>query len=408
MTAEHSLRPLPEGTDTEIAIVGGGLSGTLAATLLGRSGYRVTLIDRHPVFPREFRVEKIAGDQIEKLRRIGLLDSLSTAAAAFDEIVNVRKGRVLDRTRARHYGIFYDDLVAAMRAELPKTVRFVAGRVSAVEAGPERQRVSIIGQPDVTARLLVLATGMGDILRRDVGIERRFVHQRQSLTFGFNVRPAGASAFKHSALTYYGERVSDGIDYLNFFPAGGVTRANLFVFREHTDPWVKALRDRPRETLVETLPGLLKTFGDFEVIDRVSSWLTDIAVAENCKRDGVVLIGDAYQTSCPAAGTGVSRLLTDVERLCMVHVPQWMASPGMAAAKIATFYDDPVKLAMDERGLELANFRRSLTIDTDLRWCARRQVHFSRRRILHEIDKFSPSFAARLRGLKQPRAEAVT
>ncbi|TIS16685.1 MAG: FAD-dependent monooxygenase, partial [Mesorhizobium sp.] len=94
----------------------------------------------------------------------------------------------------------------------------------------------------------------------------------------------------------------------------------------HTDPWVKALRDRPRETLIETLPGLLKTFGDFEVIDRVSSWLTDITVAENCKRDGVVLIGDAYQTSCPAAGTGVSRLLTDVERLCMVHVPQWMAS----------------------------------------------------------------------------------
>ncbi|WP_292462533.1 hypothetical protein, partial [Mesorhizobium sp.] len=28
MTAEHSLRPLPEGTDTEIAVVGGGLSGT--------------------------------------------------------------------------------------------------------------------------------------------------------------------------------------------------------------------------------------------------------------------------------------------------------------------------------------------------------------------------------------------
>ncbi|RWD54662.1 MAG: FAD-dependent monooxygenase, partial [Mesorhizobium sp.] len=42
MTAEQSLRPLPAGTDTEIAIVGGGLSGTLAATLLGRSGYHVT------------------------------------------------------------------------------------------------------------------------------------------------------------------------------------------------------------------------------------------------------------------------------------------------------------------------------------------------------------------------------
>ena len=43
MTAEHSLRPLPVGIDTEIAIVGGGLSGTLAATLLGRSGYQYSI-----------------------------------------------------------------------------------------------------------------------------------------------------------------------------------------------------------------------------------------------------------------------------------------------------------------------------------------------------------------------------
>ena len=45
----------------------------------------------------------------------------------------------------------------------------------------------------------------------------------------------------------------------------------------------------------------------------------------------------------------------------------------MAAAKIATFYDDPAKQAVDAHGLHMAEFRRSLTIDTDLRWRARRQ-----------------------------------
>jgi 2-polyprenyl-6-methoxyphenol hydroxylase-like FAD-dependent oxidoreductase len=244
---------------------------------------------------------------------------------------------------------------------------------------------------------------MGDVLRRDLDIERRFVHQKQSLTFGFNLRPVGASTFKYPALTYYGERLSDGIDYLNLFPAADVTRANLFVFRDHRDPWVKAMRESPKKTLVETLPGLTRVFGDFEVFDRVDSWLTDIMVADRCRRDGVVLIGDAYQTSCPAAGTGVSRLLTDVERLCLAYVPQWLASPGMAAAKIAAFYDDAEKQAMDMHGLQLADFRRSLTIDTGLRWQARRQLHFGRRRIMHGIDSLAPSFATRLRGLTKPQ-----
>ncbi len=408
MTAGHSPRPLPAGLDTEIVIVGGGLSGTLAAILLGRRGYHVTLIDRHEIVPREFRVEKIAGDQIDKMRRIGLLESLSAKASPFSEIINLRKGRLLDRTRELHYGIFYDDLVGTMRAELPKTVQFIAGRVGALEANRDRQRVSIVGQGDITAQLLVLATGMGDILRRDLGIDRRFVHRRQSMTFGFNLKPVGASSFAHQALTYYGEGTSDGIDYLSLFPAGGTTRANLFVFREPDDPFVKAVRERPRDALVRNLPGLVETFGDFEVTDRVSSWLTDITVAENCKRDGAVLIGDAYQTSCPAAGTGVSRLLTDIERLCMFHVPQWMGSPGIGAEKIAAFYNDPVKQAMDAYGLQQADFRRSLTIDSGLRWQARRQVHFSKRRILNEIDRISPNLAAVLRRLKRSGAEAAT
>jgi hypothetical protein len=77
----------------------------------------------------------------------------------------------------------------------------------------------------------------------------------------------------------------------------------------------------------------------------------------------------------------------------------------MADAKIAQLYDDAAKQEMDRHGIQLADFRRSLTIDTDLQWRARRQLHFSRRRILHEVNKVSPAFAAKLRGLGRPRVE---
>ena len=40
-------------------------------------------------------------------------------------------------------------------------------------------------------------------------------------------------------------------------------------------------------------------------------------------------------------------MFTDVERLCNVHIPNWLASDGMDSEKIAEFYDDPVKTACD-------------------------------------------------------------
>jgi len=78
----------------------------------------------------------------------------------------------------------------------------------------------------------------------------------------------------------------------------------------------------------------------------------------------------------------VSRLLTDVERLCTAHLPRWLATPGMDAAKIAQFYDDPAKQASDARSSHLAHYRRSLTVDESLRWEVRRRRHFLKRRLL--------------------------
>jgi hypothetical protein len=46
-------------------------------------------------------------------------------------------------------------------------------------------------------------------------------------------------------------------------------------------------------------------------------------------------------------GTGTDKVFTDVERLCNVHIPAWLATDGMDEDKIAAFYDDPVKTACD-------------------------------------------------------------
>ena len=367
--------------ETDVVIVGGGLAGSIAAVVLGRAGHRVTVIDRHAEYPPEFRVEKIAGDQVTLLRRLGLLDAIAAASSPFDQVINVRRGRIIDRTYSAHYGILYHDLVAAVRAQLPRAVRLIIGRAVDVEAGAERQRVRLDNDETVEARLVVVATGMAEALRHKLGIVRRLVFEKHSVSFGFSVVPGAGGSFDFPSLTYYGERVADRTDYLSLFPVGNAMRANLFTFRDHRDPWLRDVRRDTKQTLLAGMPGLARYLGDFTVIDQVQNWIMDLYVVENFRRDGVVLVGDAFQTSCPAAGTGVSRLLSDLDRLCHVHLPRWLATPGMGAEKIAQFYDDPVKQAADARSAGLAHYRRALTIEAGMRWTAHREQLYLRRRV---------------------------
>jgi 2-polyprenyl-6-methoxyphenol hydroxylase-like FAD-dependent oxidoreductase len=405
-TEPSTVRPSPRCThEADIAIIGAGLSGSLAAAVLGRAGYRVALIDRYRTYPPEFRVEKVGGDQVELLRRLGLLECVAAASTPFDQVINARHGQIIDRTSTQHYGIFYQDFVNVIRAQLPSSVKFVVGQAVDVKADAERPQVVFADDTAVSAKLVVLATGMAATLRHKLGLVRKNIAEKHSISFGFNIAPEPGAAFDFPALTYYGEQVSDCIDYLSLFPIGDVMRANLFTFRDHRDPWVRDLRREPVATLIETMPGLRRFLGDFQVVGKVQNWTMDLCVLENYLRDGVVLIGDAFQTSCPAAGTGVTRLLTDVHQLCNVHLPRWFAGDGVGSRKIAQFYADPVKRRADGRSIRLAHYRRSLTVDDSLRWKVHRGRAYLRRRVLGWVKElklvraaYTPAARALVRG----------
>ena len=67
-----------------------------------------------------------------------------------------------------------------------------------------------------------------------------------------------------------------------------------------------------------------------------------------------MLVGDAYSTSCPAAGTGANKVLTDVQRLCSTYVPAWLGKETIEAADVADFYADPVKVQCESDSLQKA------------------------------------------------------
>ena len=102
----------------------------------------------------------------------------------------------------------------------------------------------------------------------------------------------------------------------------------------------------------------------------------DLYVSTDYLQPGIVLVGDAFETTCPVTGTGTDKVFTDVERLCNVHIPAWLATDGMDADKIAAFYDDPVKKACDAWSSAKAYNFRSLTIENELYWSAQRWARF--------------------------------
>ena len=332
---------------SDVVIVGGGLAGSLAAAMLGRAGIDAMLVDPHPVYPPDFRCEKLDGPQLHTLRLTGLADAVMRASTPDNGFWVARFGRIVEqaarrsaRHSLRHAGQYRAFADSESHRVHPRQGHRHFDR-------PERQTVKLSNGDEISARLVVLATGLNIGLRQKLGIDREVISPGHSISIGFDVQPTDQRAFAFPALTYFAERPADRMAYITLFPIGSTMRANLFGYRDLHDPWLKQFRDAPQDTLYAMWPGLRRLMGDFTVPGFVKIRPVDLYVTKGYRQDGIVLVGDAFATSCPAAGTGARKVLTDVERLCNVHIPRWLTTPGMGEAKIAAFYDDPVKQACD-------------------------------------------------------------
>src|SRR5262249_30998253 len=154
-----------------------------------------------------------------------------------------RFGHVVEKKPGDQQGIMYDTLVNTVRSQIPSGTEFIHGKVAAIEAGSERQRVTLSNGSEISARLVVLATGLNAGLRHKLGIEREIISPAHSISIGFDVQPADRRAFPFPAMTYYSEHAPDLAPYITLFPIGATMRANLFVYRDLQDPWLKQFRD---------------------------------------------------------------------------------------------------------------------------------------------------------------------
>src|SRR5262245_29141018 len=253
---------------TDIAIIGGGLAGSTAAAMLGHAGIDAVLVDPHRLYPKDFRCEKLDASQVTLLRKTGLAEPVLRASTPDLEVSIVRFGRLTQRRPNGQYDLLYDTLVNTMRAEVPASVPFIVAKASAIATSGDRQQVTLSTGEEISARAIVLANGLTIGLRQSLGIEREILSTCHSISIGFDLIPVGRASFDFRALTYYPEHPADRAAYLTLFPIGTVMRANLFVYRDMEDPWLREMRHVGAEALFALMPGLRRFTGEVEVRDR--------------------------------------------------------------------------------------------------------------------------------------------
>lgn len=360
-----------QGEAVDVAIVGSGMAGTLAALALAREGCRVTLFDAQAEPQPEFRAEQVVGlPLVRRLEALGALTSI-VGNHAFEPITyDTCLGRVIGRTHVPQLGLPYHQMVAGARAALPASVRTVFGRVTGLEPAGDGHVVVMADGTRTAARLLVVATGLASVLLKRLGLSYRMVRRDQCVALGFDIELEPGRAMP-PPLVQHPDSTRDRVDYLALFPMDGVLRANLFSYRDIGSPWVRDFCREPGPMLEACMPALGRLLGPYRVIEPIQTRTNDLRVLDAPVRDGVVVIGDAFQSPCPALGTGLSRLVNDVEALAR-HAPGWLTTPGMGRDKIVQYYGDPIKCAYDAKMLRMAQYRRALQTEQSVWWAFNR------------------------------------
>lgn len=337
--------------DADIVIVGAGFSGTVAAYNLTAQGINTILIDHVAEYPDAFRAEKLEPNQAEALQRLSMLEYRQPCKPPIGGTINYRDGKRSAFDTQEQYGMHYGNTVNSFRRALQPETKLLIEKVTDIRLSDDIQTV-ITSNRQINCRLVILASGGRDVLIRKAGIKRRNHSSLTSLSFAFNIIPASGQPFAFNGFNYFLSGETGGIDYATIFRIGEIMRVNIFTQWATKSSKVKNLKQDPVTEMNRYFPDMVNQIGEYEASTKVQAFPTQFYRLKGAQKHGAVVIGDDYQSVCPATGTGLDKVTTDVERLCHHYIPRWLKSPGMEKSKISQFYKDAEKQNCDDNSLE--------------------------------------------------------
>ena len=351
---------------SDVVVAGGGIAGSLMALVIGRKGFTVSLVDPRTDPAPTFRNEKLGHEQIALLRKLGALDCFAAACWPAPG----ERYAYPEHARPALYdcGAPHAEWIRSVRQAWPENVRLFEGVVSSIDASASAQTLSLTDGRRLGGRLVVLATGRLPTLAAGLGLRRRLLSANHSVCLGFSV-----AADLDVKAQVFAAPFGSGLAYVSIFPIPGEIRVNVFSYRDLRDDWTRRMSKDPIAAVAELLPDAAAALTGRGIVRRCEARGTDLY--ETRGHDdvpGVVLIGDAFHAPCPASGTGMLRILNDVDVLAETYVPKWLRTGDLSAARIALFYRDRRKRRVDRVSLRKSRLGRAHAVDTGPYWLARR------------------------------------
>lgn len=330
-----------------VVIVGGGPAGMVAGLLLARAGVRVTVLEKHADFLRDFRGDTVHPSTLELFHEIGLLEALlKEPHAAIDTMTLNLLGQRYTIATMKHLPV-----AARFVAMMPQwdLLDFIAGqgkryptfdlRMSteasglSYDAANRVSGVTLASGETLPARLVIAADGRRSVLRdaaelplEDLGAPMDVLWFRIPVPAGMDMSDIALGTIDKGGMVV-------AIPRGDYWQCAQIIEKGDFAPIEAQG--IAAFRDR----IVAIVPGLAAGIDAIQSFDEVKLLSVALDRLTRWSRPGLLAIGDAAHAMSPVGGVGINLAVQDA-----------VATANILAAPLAAGADpDPLLARVQER-----------------------------------------------------------
>ena len=314
--------PTSNNESTPCCIVGGGPAGAVLALLLARRGVRVTLLEMHKDFDREFRGDTIHPSILEILDQMGLAEKLHEIphTKVTGPTLQFANGpfRPFDLTRLKTRfpyilmipQVRFLEFITSEAAKYPQFRLVMQAQVQHLieENGVVRgvRYLGVDGEHELPATLTIGADGRFSMVRRLAGFEPiKTAPPMDVLWFRLpklpDEPPVVGGAF------------------------GGIGRGRIFILLERNEYWQAGLVfpkgkyqevraqgiEAVRKSLAETEPRFAKHAESLTDWQQMNLLSVESSRCPVWHKPGLLMIGDAAHVMSPVGGVGINYAIQD-------------------------------------------------------------------------------------------------